>query len=285
MNCAICSNPSVYLFTKDNCAILSCSKCKHQFADIVPDPTHTQTVYGDDYFHSGGAGYPDYLAESKILRQHGRRYAKLIDRYVDRGRMLDVGAAAGFILQGFSDHGWQGQGIEPNAQMANYGCQKLGLPIQVGSLEDLDSGDRFDLVSMIQVISHFFDLRQALEKAAEITKPNGYWLIETWNRDSWTAKISGQNWHEYSPPSVLHWFSPQDLEQIANQLGFYKVASGRPSKWINGAHVKSLLRYKLKRSLLGKFVSKLLGIIPDQLPIPYPAEDLFWMLLQKSTKV
>jgi SAM-dependent methyltransferase len=199
--------------------------------------------------------------------------------------MLDVGAAAGFILQGFVESGWQGCGIEPNQQMVNYGNQTLGLSLEVGSLEDFVNSDRYDLISMIQVISHFFDLQKALATAAAMTNPNGYWLIETWNRDSWTAKISGQNWHEYSPPSVLHWFSPQDLEQLAAQFGFYKIASGRPEKWINGAHVKSLLRYKLGRSPFGKLLNKMLGIIPDQLLIPYPAEDLFWILFQKSTVI
>ena len=75
------------------------------------EANHTQTVYGDDYFNSGGAGYPDYLGESKLLRAHGKRYANLLKRYIDTGTMLDVGAAAGFILQGFIDCGWKGCGI------------------------------------------------------------------------------------------------------------------------------------------------------------------------------
>ena len=77
--------------------------------------------------------------------------------------MLDVGAAAGFILQGFIDGGWKGCGIEPNQQMVNYGNQILGLSLEVGSLEDLVSSDRYDLISMIQVISHFYDLQKAPE--------------------------------------------------------------------------------------------------------------------------
>ena len=285
INCPICSSESKYLFSKYNYSILSCQECNHQFTDILPDANHTQTVYGDDYFNSGGAGYPDYLGESKLLRAHGKRYANLLKRYIDTGTMLDVGAAAGFILQGFIDCGWKGCGIEPNQQMVNYGNQILGLSLEVGSLEDLVSSDRYDLISMIQVISHFYDLQKALTTAAAMTNPNGYWLIETWNRESWTAKISGQNWHEYIPPSVLHWFSPQDLDQLAAQFGFHKIASGRPEKWINGAHIKSLLRYKLGRSPLGKLLSKILGIIPDHLLIPYPAEDLFWVLFQKSTVI
>ncbi|TYQ24766.1 methyltransferase domain-containing protein [Pseudanabaena sp. UWO311] len=282
INCPICRTTGTYLFSKYDCSILYCQKCSHQFADIIPNNHHTQTVYGDHYFNSGGDGYPDYLGEAKLILDHGKRYAQLLKRYMDTGTILDVGAAAGFILQGFTQSGWQGKGIEPNAEMVNHDCKSLGLSVEVGSLETISTSDRYDLISMIQVMPHFFDLRQALSNAANITKPNGYWLIETWNRDSLTAKICGQHWHEYSPPSVLHWFSPNDLEQLATQFGFYKVICGRPSKWINGAHIKSLLRYKLERSRLGRLVINILSIIPDNLAIPYPAEDLFWILFQKA---
>jgi 2-polyprenyl-3-methyl-5-hydroxy-6-metoxy-1,4-benzoquinol methylase len=285
MHCPICQSPSRPLFQKYGYAILHCQTCHHQFVDIDRSEQHAAQVYDDSYFHGGGAGYPNYLSEAKLLRSHGRRYARLLKRYMDVGTVLDVGAAAGFILQGFVDLGWQGCGIEPNAQMAAHARQELGLAVNAGTLEQLHDGDRYDLISMIQVVAHFFDLQKAFHVAATMTKPQGYWLIETWNRDSFTAKIFGQHWHEYSPPSVLHWFTPDSIKQLGAQFGFYEVARGRPAKWIEGAHVKSLLRYKLERSRLGKLISKLLGIIPDNLVIPYPAEDLFWILLQKSETI
>ncbi|HAA27093.1 MAG TPA: methyltransferase, partial [Cyanobacteria bacterium UBA8553] len=247
---------------------------------------HTTTIYGDDYFYGGAAGYPDYLAEGWLIRQHGQRYGKLLSKYMNPGNMLDIGAAAGFILSGFVDYHWQGDGIEPNAQMAKFAQTQLGLNIQAGTLEMLSQvfGNRtYDLVTMIQVLPHFYDLHQALQSAATATKPDGYWLIETWNRNSLSAKLFGPQWHEYSPPSVLHWFSPQDLKMIAAQYGFEVIAQGRPQKWINGAHVKSLLGYKFDTIPGGQAFKALLKLIPDRLKIPYPAEDLFWMLFQKRS--
>ena len=55
--------------------------------------------------------------------------------------------------------------------MVNYGNQILGLSLEVGSLEDLVSSDRYDLISMIQVISHFYDLQKALTTATAMTNP------------------------------------------------------------------------------------------------------------------
>ena len=135
---------------------------------------------------------------------------------------------------------------------------------------------------MIQVVPHLYDLRRALQVAARHTRPGGYWLIETWNRESWTARLFGHNWHEYSPPSVLHWFSPGGLQRLTAQFGFREVARDRPAKRITASHAKSLLRYKLEGSALGNSMVGLLRLLPGSLSIPYLADDVFWALYEKT---
>jgi len=166
--------------------------------------------------------------------------------------------------------------------MAHYARACLRLGVDVGTLEGLQRNERYDLVSMIQVVSHFYDLRKALQKAARVTRPAGFWLIETWDRESWTARAFGRYWHEYSPPSVLHWFSPEGLRRLAEQFGLREVARGRPPKWIGGAHAKALLRHKLKGSRLERLTGGLLRVVPDRLAIPYLGDDLFWALFQAT---
>ncbi|MBZ0302471.1 MAG: class I SAM-dependent methyltransferase [Anaerolineae bacterium] len=276
--CPICGQESRALFEKHTYWIHECGQCHHRFAPVEPTPEHAAQIYDDDYFHSGGAGYPDYLGEADMLIAHGRRYGKLLRSYMQPGTVLDVGAAAGFVLKGLTETGWQGTGIDPNPSMVHHARDVLGLDAAVGTLEDFQTPRTFDLVSMVQVVAHFYDLRKAFARAAALTKPSGYWLIETWNKDSFVARALGENWHEYSPPSVLHWFSPDSLHDAVVPLGFRRVAQGRPEKWLNGAHAKSLVQYKLEGSPL----RALLNLIPDGLPIPYPTFDLFWAIYQKA---
>ena len=282
MHCPLCNTSSKQIFQAHGYWIRDCDKCNHRFAELHTGSDHTKTIYADEYFQGGGVGYPDYLGEARILRNHGRRYGKILEKYLRPGTMLDVGAAAGFVLQGFMDCGWQGDGIEPNQAMAQYAQNELGLNVQAGALESLTKNRQYDLVSMVQVIAHFAELKTALQQAAAATKPDGYWLIETWNKDSFAAQMFGQNWHEYSPPSVLHWFSPDTLKTLAESFGFAEIARGRPSKWINGGHAKSLLQFKLQNLPLGKLAGKSLNLLPEYLPLPYLADDLFWMLLKKK---
>jgi 2-polyprenyl-3-methyl-5-hydroxy-6-metoxy-1,4-benzoquinol methylase len=270
------------IFQLENHWIKECNHCTHRFVDVKVTSEHTKQVYGDDYFRGGKAGYPSYLSQGKLLIERGRYYGNLLRKYMSPGQMLDVGAASGFILKGLIDCGWQGVGVEPNARMAAYGREKLGLTIINGAFEDFQCDQQFNLITMIQVLPHLYNLNRAFEKLAEMTRPGGYWLIETWNKDSFTARIMGKAWHEYSPPSVLHWFSPKTLRHFIHPLGFRFIALGRPIKKISGAHVKSLLRYKLSARQKIKRIVPLLQVIPDNAKLPYLGDDIFWILFQKK---
>lgn len=297
MHCIICQESTEPLFQKHGYWIERCVACGHQMANVITAPDHIERIYGDHYFHQeynskrngeesdrcGSAGYPDYLAEADLLTAHGQRYGSLLTRYMQPGTVLDVGAAAGFLLQGLANCGWRGTGLEPNPRMAAHGRDVFGLEMAVGDLEYFVPTDRYDLITMLQVIAHFHDLQQALQQAAALTKPSGFWLIESWNRASLPARLLGSAWHEYSPPSVLHWFSPKDLTKLADQHGFQLVARGRPQKWLSAAHAKSLLSYKLQGMPGYRLFHHTVALIPDGLVLPYPTLDLVWMLFQKRT--
>lgn len=275
MNCPLCRNKTRLAFEIKGHDLLDCLECSHRFTGLQADESHTARIYDNSYFTGGEAGYSDYLVEADMLIGRGRMYAKKIRPYINTGKMLDVGAAAGFILKGFTDSEWTGVGLEPNGAMVEFGRNDLGLDMRRGTLESFENHEKFDLVSMIQVAAHFYDARTAFEKAAALLNENGCLLIETWDRDSVSARIFGKNWHEYSPPSVLHWFSQKGLTVFLEKMGFEKIAGGRPSKKISGGHARSLLRYRLGDTFL-------LKLIPEKFNFPYPSEDLFWALYRKK---
>lgn len=283
--CSLCGAYGTRAFVKFGHAVCDCPACGHRFAEVNAEPAaHVEAVYGDAYFTGGAAGYQNYLAESKLLTASGRRYARLVARHAKPGRMLDVGAAAGFLLKGFVDAGWQGTGIEPNDSVAAHGRNVMRLDVRTGMLEAFESETPFDLVSIIQVIAHFVDPNAALDKVRSLLADGGLCLVETWNVRSWTARMFGSSWHEYSPPSVLQWFSPDRLRSLFERHGFREVARGRPQKWLDGEHAKSLLRHALPKGVLGRAVGAAAGVVPDRLPIPYPSEDLFWGLYRKEAE-
>lgn len=216
-----------------------------------------------------------------MLRQCGVRYSEILERCSPTGkRILGIGCAAGFILDGFRSKGWSCKGIEPNEAMGEYARGILGLDVETSSLELSQIQETFDVVEMIQVIAHITSPQKSFERVSQWLNPKGLLLVETWNYQSWTAKLCGQKWHEYSPPTVVQWFTPTTLSRLAADHGLELVASGRPSKWIEAGHAKSILHYKYSSKLARRLLSPL-ACIPNRLAVPYPADDLFWAIYRK----
>ena len=274
MECPLCESPSNFVFPAKGINILDCDNCDHRFAQMDADEESVEVVYDDGYFNGGGAGYPDYNAEADLLIKRGQMYADRIKRYTQPGRMLDVGSACGYILKGFLELGWRGIGLEPNESMVRGARTRLGVPVLQGTLESIESHGKFDLITMIQVVGHFYDPVKAFTTAHSLLEDNGLMLIEGWNREALSARMFGQRWHEYSPPSVRQWYSPDSLTEFLDRIGFEKIAHGRPPKHISGRHAKSLLKYHVGSS-------RIFDVIPDTLTIPYFADDLYWILYRK----
>jgi 2-polyprenyl-3-methyl-5-hydroxy-6-metoxy-1,4-benzoquinol methylase len=106
-----------------------------------------------------------------LLRSHGTRYGRLLAR-VGARRVLDVGAAAGFIMRGMIEAGRSAVGIEPNASMAAYAVRELGLDVRATTLERFDTGDQFDAVAMLQVVDHVEDIRLSFERVSAVRRPS-----------------------------------------------------------------------------------------------------------------
>jgi len=277
-----CPEEKEIVIKKNGHEILECKACGHRFCRIENNETHLKNVYSDSYFFEGKDGYPNYLEEKKILIKHGTRYANVMSKHIDKpGIILDVGCAAGFILKGFEQQGWTCYGIEPNKTMAEYGNKEFGFDIQIGSLESFETDKKFDLITLIQVIGHFQDIDKAIKNTHNLLAPGGFVLVESWNRNSMIAKLIGKHWHEYSPPSVIHWFSDKTITELFEFYGFKLVNKGLPIKQIALKHAISLINnitpnFVLKQKFIN-FISKSLG----KLKLIYPPVDIKWYVFQK----
>ena len=283
MNCTLCHNNNTETkFLKNGYRIASCNLCNHLFTEFEPTEGEIEQIYSDDYFFKGGAGYKDYTLDKDMLIKRGSYYADKIKKYISVGKVLDIGAAAGFILKGFENNGWQGTGIEPNRRMVEYGRKVVGVSIKKGTIETVELEGKFDLVVLIQVVAHMYDLQKAFRKIYHLLKPGGCVLIETWNKDSLTARAFGRNWHEYSPPGTLNYFSKRTLNLLMTKNDFSLVKQGTPKKSIHSTHAKSLIKHKLLESKRLKWIAGITSLIPGNMILPYPSEDLFWAFYKRN---
>ncbi len=277
----VCIHDRSLVFSKDGYPIMDCSKCHRRFAELIDVEHHLERVYSDDYFFNGKDGYPNYLHEKELLIRYGKYYAEIISRYAKPGKLLDVGSAAGFIMKGFESSGWNCTGIEPNSTMAAYGKNELNLDICKGDLETYESDTKFDLIILIQVIGHFYNIDRAMANISDLLKQHGLVLVESWNMKSFIARILGKNWHEYSPPSVINWFSNESLKTLFNNYGFELLGSGLPAKKIILKHALSLISKDTPNGIFKKQIINYLSRSIGNISISYPPIDLKWYVFKK----
>lgn len=278
---ATCKEEKKILLVKKGFPIKECTHCGHRFTQLKEMEGHLDKVYSDEYFFGGKDGYPGYLLEKDLLLKSGLNYAKIISKYTKPGKLLDVGCAAGFIMKGFEQSGWDCYGVEPNNTMAEYGRKELNLKIQTGSLEDYTTDIKFDLVNLIQVVGSLYDPDKSLSIINSLLNKDGLVLVESWNMKSIAASIAGKYWHEYCPPSVITWFSDKTLSQMFEYYGFQLHAKGRPVKKININHGLSLVGESTPNLPLKKPLLKLLSKAIGKYNMRYPAVDLKWYLFKK----
>lgn len=276
-----CKEEKKSLFTKKGYLIKECKTCGHRFTDIKDIGNHLEDTYSDDYFFEGKEGYPNYLEEKELLYKSGVKYTKVISKYMQPGKVLDVGCAAGFILKAFEKAGWKCYGIEPNNTMASYGRKELNLDIRTGGMETFNPDEKFDLINLIQVIGSLYDLDKAMQNIAQLSRQGGLVLVESWDMKCLAARFFGSNWHEYCPPSVVHWYSDKTLNQLFAYYGFEIIAKGRPSKKINLKHGLAVIAENSSKSGLKKQIFNYLSRTLGNTAVPYPPVDVKWYLFKK----
>lgn len=290
--CPFCRcDESQTLFSRNDIPLLRCRDCGHRFCPSgTKGADRIASQFDDDYFFGGESCYEDYSAMGPDLQRKGAYYSKILKRNLSQTglrnpKILDVGCAAGYLLEGFANQGWNTTGLEANQTMAKYGRFELGLDVHHSTIEDFRSQESYHAASLVQVLPHLTDPYKALNQIHDKLLPGGLLLIETWNCESLAAKALGRNWHEYNPPSVLHWFSKQSLSDQLEYCDFEIVEMGRPVKWINLGNAAAALKKSVSESRLLSALAAPTQLLPSWLKVPYPMDDCFWLVARKKAKV
>jgi 2-polyprenyl-3-methyl-5-hydroxy-6-metoxy-1,4-benzoquinol methylase len=160
-----------------------------------------------------------------------------------KGRLLDVGTAAGAFLRAARDDGWEARGIEPNRWLARWGRDEYGVPIQVGSIDDVSTPDgHFDVVTLWDVIEHTPDPLHVLRRTRQLLKDDGLLVVNFPDIGSWIARAMGRSWPFLS--SVHLYYFTRDTMRATLQTAGFEIATVRP-------HVQRLeLDYLLSRAAI-----------------------------------
>ncbi len=189
------------------------------------------------------------------------------------GKLLDVGAAAGFFCECAKEMGWEAQGVEPSRWLSEWGKKNFGLTIKVGTLDDAEFDEStFDVLTMWDSIEHMPNPVKALESAHRCMKTGGILVINTPNIGSLWARLLRQKWW-FLLSHHLYYFTPQTLTAALNKCGFEVIAIRRHYQSLELGHlVKMVGLYNKKIS--GLMGSALRVFRLESVNIPYYAAQM-----------
>jgi SAM-dependent methyltransferase len=194
--------------------IVRCRECGHMQLDRFPGPNELAAAYAD-------AASDDYVLEEAGQRESFRRVLERIERFTDRGNLLDVGCWVGFLLAEARGRGWREcVGVEPSAFASDYARSRLGLDVRTEELftATLPEG-HFDAVVMGDVLEHLTRTSEALRRVHSLLRPDGVLCLELPDAGSRVARVLGPRWWSVIPTHV-HYFTRHSARTMLARHGF-----------------------------------------------------------------
>src|SRR4051794_8682183 len=200
---------------------------------VLPSSAELDDIYDEGYFRSDPAnpadGYADYLADAETHREAAKRRLALLERLApSRGRLLDVGAAAGFFVDEAIKQGWQAEGVDIAQHMVDWGRQHLAVPLRAGPIAAVSERAAFAAVTMWDYIEHSVDPAAEIERANDLLIDRGLIALSTGDVDSIAARVCGSRWHLLTPRHHNFFFSERTLSTLLDRAGFNIEWRGRP---------------------------------------------------------
>ena len=161
----------------------------------------------------------DYKKYESMFENIFLTRVRLINKFVKKGRMLEIGSATGVMLKLFVNRGWDGLGVEPSGSYIE--AKKKGLRIINFTFEDAKlPKDYFNLVVLNHTLEHMDNPKQILEKINLLLKDGGIVFIDVPNFGSLSSKILGKKWPYLLPEEHKSQFTKESLTKLLEGSGF-----------------------------------------------------------------
>jgi SAM-dependent methyltransferase len=278
--CSLCAAPARFFTHKNGFDIYSCTGCGLAFVHPVPDPAR---VYTRDYFAGAtlGFGYVNYDYDKAPMAPALRGYLRAIAPLAPRhATLLDVGAATGVFISLAQQHGFDARGVELSEYAAQEARRK-GLAVATGTLADLSASERFDVITMLDVIEHMPDPRREIGLARERLQDGGVLAISTLDGGSLYARLMGRRWNQIVPPEHLYYFNRAALRLLLDEAGFDVTGISAVGKRFRLPYIFKTLYAWQRIALWERLLQWSSQGAPSRLAVPINLRDNMFVIARK----
>jgi len=199
--CLVCQDAAARLrYRLRTVSIYSCAACGVVFLWPLPSEEAIRLTFTELY--QGGAsmlpelrGYYEYCFDdtpTNPLVQTYEHWLTAVERHHAPGRLLDVGCGTGLFLAVARRRGWQVAGVDASEDATRYARERFALDVQTGDFTVVaERGDRFDVVTMWDIIEHAREPVRLLAAARRALVPGGVLGLSTPNQRSILDVVAG----------------------------------------------------------------------------------------------
>ena len=200
-------------------AIVRCRSCSLVYQNPRPDIADDWTrEYSDeeDRFYN-----EQYVGEGDAKREAAGSVLSVLEELLPgRGRLLEVGSAAGFYLDAARARGWEVAGIEPHSSLGRWARQHMGLEVFIGTLETAPWPDgHFDAVVLYNTLEHLPSPKEALGRIARLVRPGGLIGVQVPKADSVAFRLLRGRWR-HAIPYHFFFFTDSTMGRYFDGAGF-----------------------------------------------------------------
>ncbi len=221
-----------------------CRQCGSLQTSRVYSASELDQYYALDYYEGyrgrqDQGAYIDYIGQRTFIQGNLQRRVDFASRYMsiaEEADWLDIGCAAGFLLDVVRGYGYVPWGIDYSDYGPHYARTSLAISgARQATIETLpaDFPPFFDVISAIDVVEHVTDQRDMLVRCANHLKPGGYLVCETFDPTSLLARAAGPYWHAIDPPNHFAILSLAGIDMVLRQHALRLVKATRLPRWLS----------------------------------------------------
>lgn len=219
-SCLICNNKNFEKWAK--IGVYQARKCKTcGMISVNPTPDH-------EFLSRYYAGYSISNKKDHKLWNQRKAVYKIdrdwITKFIDHGKVLDVGCSGGQFLSHFNPKKWTRYGVEVDEGAVEEAKKKFNIKVIAGNILEQTFREKFDLIMFRGVIEHFTNPIKVFKKCSSMLKKNGYlYITATPAGDAFAFDVYREKWRLFTPPDHLHFFTVELLTKVMKKFGFILV--------------------------------------------------------------
>ncbi len=149
----------------------------------------------------------------------GNEIYKFVKDLIQPKHVLEIGCGSGGILKKFQNEGSSVLGLDYDDRFIAEG-RRNDIEIRKGSLETLDSSERFDCIILSHVLEHIVDPGDMLEEIKKYLLQDGIVYIEVPSLNSLLDGMYGSDIQQYFQNAHTIHFSTDSLRNLAISSGY-----------------------------------------------------------------